>query len=314
MGSTITCQRRVAAAPSATGTIYFLFEETYSSNVTPRTPRWSCVHVGDAASSVETIFDRAGSCEGGSLRGRSGAISAEGYIQSWLAEMSRPFLMEGSGRIHLSRGEYDWSGLSEKQVGAIRPLLSDEELESLGDGKNVVIDCKTSADKIARIVSAGVSAWEIIDRECAPADYEDRAVSLGYSPALVKSPSIERPNAYRLPDGKNILLQDEKGAWRCQGWEYSVVANFIRGSWKAEMEFPGSYRRRIKAFREAIKTSPDLPVSSTAVDNEGIILLVTKETSMKLGWRSRGEVRFIPRTEALSPPVVKPVQLALFAA
>lgn len=314
MGSTITCHRRVATAPSAVGAVFFLFEETYESNVTPKTPRWSCIHVGDAASALESIFSRASSCEGGMLRNRSGAISAEGYIQSWLEEMGRPFVMEGEARIRLSRGEYDWHGLSEKQADAIRPLLSDEEAAALDSGRDVVMACKANADTIARIVSAGVNAWAAIERDCVPATYDDRDASLGYNPASAKSISIERPEAFHLPDGDNIVLQDENGAWRCRGWEFNVVADFIRGSWKTEMEIPGSYRRRIKAFREAIKTAPTLPAGSTAIDNEGRILPVTEESSKKLGRRPRGEVRFYPHTEAQAAPHAKPVQLALFAA
>ncbi|ARJ66124.1 hypothetical protein WV31_10840 [Magnetospirillum sp. ME-1] len=309
MGSTITCRRRAAAVPSSNGPVYFLFEETYESNVLPHRPHWGCAHIGDAASSLKRIFAYGSSCEGGMLRTRSGTITPEGYIQSWLKELAEPFLMAGSTSLRRSTGEYDWRGIDPQKLAGLRPLLSAEEAAAFEAGEYVRMDCVADAERLAAIVASGVTAWRLIDGGSVPGDWAMRHPELGHAPAPSKACPLDQPQAYRLPDGDNVLLRDEKGIWRCAGWDYSVVGGFIERAWETELAMPGTYRKRIKAYREAITAALPLPAGTIAKDLVAAAeIVVTEETSRSLGWRKRDEIEY------LLPEPPKGGQLPLFAA
>lgn len=316
MGSTITCNRRVAATPSSSGTIYFLFEETYSSNVFPQTPSRSCVHIGNLASAIKRIFDLASSCEGGGLRARSGSILPESYIQSWLKELAKPFEMRGRASLRRSKGEYDYRGVSEKTIEAVRPMLTAEMAASIDEKGEAYFDCINDAEILANLVSAGVSGWVLIE-DCW-IDDQPRNASLGYAPAPAKMFTLVEPQGYRMPDGNNVLLLDADGVWRVAGWDYRIVGRFISASWEAELALPGSYRRRIKAYRAAVKASLPLPAGTTVLDAAtGETSEVTEENSRGFGWRARDELAFAiggGKLEAQLIDPVKPQQLMLFAA
>ena len=65
MGSTITVGKHAAAFRAADGLVYYaLYEKTYESNVSPKTPRWSCVHFGTLDSAIKRIFDLRGRMRG----------------------------------------------------------------------------------------------------------------------------------------------------------------------------------------------------------------------------------------------------------
>jgi len=65
-------------------------------------------------------------------------------------------------------------------------------------------------------------------------------------------------------DRENRLIQREDGSWYCGGWEYSIVASTSAtlGSGTAE---PGSYRKRIKAYRDAISSARHMPGNAKVV-------------------------------------------------
>ncbi len=93
MGATVTVGKKVAAFKANNGKVgYVLFEETYEKNCYPHTPHWSCVGLGYLDDVMTRIFARASSCEGGSLQGRGGYITPEGYISGWLNELAEPLM------------------------------------------------------------------------------------------------------------------------------------------------------------------------------------------------------------------------------
>lgn len=50
-------------------------------------------------------------------------------------------------------------------------------------------------------------------------------------------------------------MQCSDGKFRMAGERYSVTAHFIEQYAATEMTYPGTYRKSIKAFREAVKTA-----------------------------------------------------------
>lgn len=73
MGSTVTTGKLAAAFKSTDDTVTFvLFEETYSKNCYPRTPKWCCWSIGNIGHVMKAIFSAASSCEGGMLQGSGG--------------------------------------------------------------------------------------------------------------------------------------------------------------------------------------------------------------------------------------------------
>ena len=94
MGSTITTRRVAAGVRTLPGrTLFVLFEESYSSNVTPHTPEWCCVGLGYLPAVMRHIFGLASSCEGGMLRRRDGRLTPEGYIATWLEQLANPLIL-----------------------------------------------------------------------------------------------------------------------------------------------------------------------------------------------------------------------------
>ena len=98
MSSTITRSKDVGAFYDRDHrVVYACFEETYESNVYPHSPSWSCIAIGHIEDVLERIFHRASSCEGGMLRSRTGNLTPEGYIGSWLDKLAAPFAIRGRG-------------------------------------------------------------------------------------------------------------------------------------------------------------------------------------------------------------------------
>lgn len=82
MSSTILTNKAAAAFrhPVTGKVIYALFGENYESNVTPKTPDWSCFALGEYADVMKVVFNYASACEGGCLRSRAGEIKPENLI------------------------------------------------------------------------------------------------------------------------------------------------------------------------------------------------------------------------------------------
>ena len=58
-------------------------------------------------------------------------------------------------------------------------------------------------------------------------------------------------------------MRDASGSWRSAGWTYEVVSNYVKSIWRSELATPGGYRRKIKAYRDAVRAAPPMPAGST---------------------------------------------------
>lgn len=274
MGATVTTAKRAAAFKASNGQTYFvLFEESFEKNVFPHTPRWNCHLIGLLEHAMERIFLGAASCESGMLQNRNGTITPEGYIGAWLKELAAPALFDDM-TLDLYLGSDFYSPVSKGALETVR-----DELEALGrgdivialeQGQRVPISLHADTQVVMALYGsqASMSPWRVIRPRDVPGG-EVRFPELGYAPTAAKSFEVVVP-AFLKVDGENRLIQLGDGTWICGGWEYSAVQNHIRNLWEVEMREPGSYRTRIKSYRDAIKAAPLIPDGMKIVVDETI--------------------------------------------
>jgi hypothetical protein len=265
MGATVTCKKLAAAFRAADGVFYALFEQTYEKNCYPHTPSWSCVHFGDINDALHTIFRHASSCEGGMLQNRSGCITPEGYIAGWMKEMASPMRMPDC-RIALQVSESIYASVSSVNAEAVCGILDSNGQAAAADairaGGQATLSLHHDAVAVAGLC-ASIAPWRLIQSFAAPF-YEPRDVSLGYNPRPATRFEVARPAAFRIDD-HNRLLQREDGSWYCAGWQYAIVGEFVAALWEAERKEPGSFKRRIQAFRDALKSAGPVPAGAKVV-------------------------------------------------
>lgn len=261
MGSTVTTGKQVCAIRDAkTGTpIYILFEQTYEKNCYPHTPSWSCVCIGDIRKTMRTIFAHASACEGGMLQNRSGRLTPEGYIQGWMRLLREPYAYPDI-RAQMTLGT-NWMDLFKPEgLELAKAALQDKPdalallagLELAENGRYAFM-LHENIGALADILHAakkrgwglGIDHRNVLEIDC----------RLGHNPKKAVSFDIKVPEAVRI-DNDERLIKGEDGQWRQAGWSYSVVGNYVSGLWEAELNEPGSYKKRIKAFREAIEGAP----------------------------------------------------------
>lgn len=275
MGSTVTTGKLAAAFKASSGkTIYVLFEQTYEKNVRPYVPSWACFFIGEIEQAMERIFLHASSCESGMLQNRNGQITPEGYIGAWLKELAAPAALADK-RIGLKVGTgyrvaIPQSGFEE--ANAILAGVGRQDIIAvLERGENVDLSLHADAEVIVALYGGmHLAPWRIIESYERPSG-DVRHPELGYQPTKAQEVAISVPTFLKV-DRENRLIQSDDGTFHCGGWEYSIVASFIAHAWEAELREPGSYRSRIKAYREAIKAAPQMPSGMRVVVDESVPL------------------------------------------
>lgn len=274
MGATVTTDKAAAAFKAVNGKVmYVLFEKTYEKNCHPHTPEWGCFFIGEIGAAMRGVFLHASSCEGGMLQNRNGRITPEGYISGWLEKLADP--VEFRDRTITLKANDEWNAAvpndSLEKVSQKLAALGRQDLLDTLTGGSIELSLYADADLLANLYDGSVLApWRIIRGSAAPI-YGVLNADLGYAPTSAKTYDVYVPNALKV-DGENRLIQGEDGAWRCQGWEYSIVQSYICRLWEAELREPGSYRKRIKVFRDALKTAPLMPQGVKVVVNRTIPL------------------------------------------
>lgn len=276
MGSTITTRRVAAGVRTLQGrTLFVLFEESYSSNVTPHTPEWCCVGLGYLPDVMRRIFGLASNCEGGMLRRRDGRLTPEGYIATWLEQLANPLVLHRT-TVRLDAGDGFRSAIHvtklDDAAGFLRDAGQPAQAAALREEKIVTFDLACDADIVLALqASVGIDPWRIVDAQAVAHRTGDRDPTLGYAAVPGRAPTPHVPTALKL--GTDVrLLRDAEGTWRCGGWQYSLVAQHVQGLWQAELAFPGHHRKRISAFRDALDRAPPAPAGLVVeVDGSGIV-------------------------------------------
>lgn len=288
MGSTVSTNKLAAAFKTTSGkTMYVLFEETYESNCYPRTPSWGCLLIGEIANIMRGIFRSAGCCEGGMLKGAGGRdITPEGYLQGWLKELANPVSFKDQ-TFELAVGDSLYSTVPQGEFSKIKERLTangfEAEATQLENGEKLTVSLYEHGELLASIYDGNVGAWRII-RGSAPI-YGLRDPELGYAPAKAKGFELETHECMRLfKHREDVAVKDQNGDWRNRGWAYSIIGNYVRELWQAELREPGSYRARIKNLRNAIETAPLMP-------SEAVVVI---DTTVKLeSWTQEGVTRVV---------------------
>lgn len=271
MGSTITTGRVAAAIETQQGRkLFVLFEETYCSNVSPKTPRWCCVGLGYLPETVKRIFELASSCEGGMLKNRSGRMTPEGYIGTWLKELANPLVLRHT-EIRVQAGEGFYHAITTARLEEAVDLLARADRPSqaneLHDTGLVTLDLARDADAVLTLrTGLKVSPWQLVESHAVSQRHGERNPDLGHAPPSARTPTLDVAVALRVNQDVR-LIRDEDGAWRCGGWQYAMVGQHVRDLWQAELACPGHHRKRIAAFRNALETAPQAP--------DGLVVEVT---------------------------------------
>ena len=271
MGSTVSTGKMAAAFTPASGIpCYLLFEETYEKNCYPHTQSWSCVAMGSLEAVVRIVFLSGSSCEGGSLQGANGRyITPEGYIAGWLSELANPVAFTDRTITLDAVSRYNPSIPSEQLGTAMAKLIAlgrQDIAKELGQGNTVSLSLHSDCQVLVALYDRTTMApWRIIQSHDVPLT-GTRTPALGYAPEKAKLYDLTMPRFYKIKElDDNRLIQAEDGSWSCAGWEYACVANYVTNLWETELCEPGTYRARIKAYREAIRGAPYIPAHGVKV-------------------------------------------------
>ncbi|RZU28992.1 hypothetical protein [Edaphobacter modestus] len=253
MGATVITGKRAAAFKAPAGDIiYVLFEETYEKNCYPHTPHWSCGFIGRLDGVMQRIFRCASNCEGGSLQSRQGDIKPESMIAGWLKELEAPHEMPDLNIVLKIGTDSMYDAIPKKASEAALQRLSDmgrsDVADRLAAGESVELSLHRDSDVIMAALGHQMP-WRIIRGE--EAAYHPRRPDLGYAPKPAKGFDVQVPAVLKVEEYER-LLQKPDGTWYCAGWDYSVVGDYVAGLGEAELREPGSFRKRIIAYRETV--------------------------------------------------------------
>ncbi|MGE8063913.1 hypothetical protein [Pseudomonas sp. NPDC089569] len=271
MGATVSTCKLVGAFRGSNGQpCYVMFEQTYSKNVYPHTPKWNAQCFGDLAATLKMIFASASSCEGGMLQGAGGrSITPEGYIAGWLKELENPVSMPDC-LIELNVADKHYSPIAQGDFDRVKTVMQamgkQDMVTELEAGNTIAVSLHRDNELLSEVfdgVHAG--AWRVIPSYEIPVQ-GIRDASLGYKPQKAKVYDVTVPRFLKIHEGdSNILMQGADGRWRCAGWAYSIIAEYVTGLWQAELDEPGSYRARVKAYRNAVEAAASIPASGITV-------------------------------------------------
>ncbi|HFL7937823.1 hypothetical protein IYR97_23675 (plasmid) [Pseudomonas fulva] len=286
MGSTVSTAKLVGAFQGNDGQLcYALFEQTYSKNCHPHTPVWNAMQVGDLAATIKAIFSYGSSCEGGMLQGAGGRpITPEGYIASWLKELENPVRMHDRD-IELKVSDTYQAPIANGDFERVKTVLNDlgrhDIVTSLEAGESVTVTLHKDHALLGAIYDGrNAGLWRVMPAYDVPV-HGLRDATLGYKPQKAKGYQIDVPQVMKIHEADcSLLMPDEEGNWRCAGWAYSIVGEFVRTLWEAELREPGSYRSRVKAYRAAIDNAVSMPKDAKVIVDTTVKLLSYEQTSV----------------------------------
>lgn len=297
MSSTHSVSCRVAAFNRDNGEpVYVLFETTFESNVDPQIPHESAVVMGGLERVMKSIFSHAAACEGGGLKGRSGDIKPESYLNRWFEELKQPADINKEQLVKLSIGSF--YGIDQEKEGPA--------LEALRNGGESEIADRLQAGEVVR-VPLGSKAVELLycsEQLKLPAWHLELRFPFGnirndlaYNPEASSS-SMAMPTVVASGmEWDNLFVLNELGESISAGAEYHVVGEFVRSLWENELKHPKSSRGLIRRFREACEQAPVLADTTVVrVGNGGSSVSSFHEKQLedvaaKLGISIPGEVR-----------------------
>jgi hypothetical protein len=286
MGSTVTTGRMAAAFRAKSGAvIYCLYEQTYEKNCYPHTPHWSAIYIGDAPGALRKVFNYASSCEGGMLQNRSGWMTPEGYLRSWLTELQSPVRMTRDHSISIfAESDSIYAPLTKDMMPAVAANLAAAGLKTSADqllaGEKVTLSLFDHGDLIATLMDEHqVSAWSLLPEYTRPRAEAERFSSLGVASAKSKAPTPVFQPALIVSEHGDIILRSADGVWRCCGSRYEIISAYIQSLATVEQTHPGSYRNLIQSYREHLKAARKV--------NPSCVKVQTDRRPAEKGWEAK---------------------------
>ena len=266
MSTTHVIGKRAAVCTDESGVRYFLLsEQSYESNVWPRTPRWSARFFGTFEDCMRRIVNWSGCCEGGSLSGTARTPGA--YIKQWREALAAPVELAKSVRTaRIGTGLYE---VPEALREAFNQVFRRHGFsEPVGNEMRIDMNAAGALALIAELTSGSVDGlyiWRLMD---AGTSYMMPRPELGVAvPARTKAPmpdvqvftfGAERQGM----DPEHLLVVD--GRATMTGWAYSTVGAFLSNCVAdAEAKTPGVAEQMLSAFRKIMGAAPALAGSVT---------------------------------------------------
>lgn len=262
MSSTHSVSCRVAAFNRDDGqVVYVLFETTFESNVDPQVPHESAVVMGSIERVMKTIFSSAAGCEGGGLKGKSGDIRPESYLERWFDALKHPVGINKEQLVKLSIGSF--YGIPEEKAApalqALRKAGENEIADQLETGKVVQVPLASKAVEILYCsVELRLAAWHLKLGFPFGEVREDLAYDPEAAPSSLAVPTIVATSH----DRDSIFVLNEQGESIKAGAQYHGIAQFVQSLWENELKHPKSSRTLIRRFREACEKAPALSDSA----------------------------------------------------
>jgi len=276
----VTGKRAASIVDSGSGTVYYaIFEEGYDSNIFPKERRWGAALLATAGECMERIIDVSPSCEGGSLKGANGDITASAYIKQWRDALAGAYTL-ATERVYLRFAE-GHRGLKAANRAAIAPILLAHGRTLADDAQVIEIDLRQpgSVDMLAALIDndeTGVSAWKCLDVTDARGPGSGIAVAV---PPTEKV-ALDGVAVWRLPASDDQCAQESNyvlsidGVARFCGWQYVTVGRFIHQVVvAAEAAKPGVAEGLIRAFKKLLAGAPQAEADTMVAlrrDAEGV--------------------------------------------
>lgn len=249
------------------GTPWFLLsEESFESNLWPRTPHWCSLSFGRYEHVMARILRGSASVEGGSLCGAFKTPSA--YIRGWRRVLAQPHLMVRSV-LTAAVGHY-LHDIPPAAVPEISKVLVANGLPPLpSDCQTIQLDLND--DRVlpvfADITSGridGVYVWRFFND--VQSLLRSRVVQ-GVDVVQATTAALEDVEVHTLglqyPGhgcDEHVHVLRHAGRWKVTGWSYSTVAAFIQSVViDRETAQPGIAEALIKRFRVLLKEPIAMP-------------------------------------------------------
>jgi hypothetical protein len=262
MSSTITAGKAVYAIDlGSDGVGYLLMESVYDSRTFPRNPEWVLIYAGKLEGVIETMFHMASHCLSGSIQGKNGRITPQGYIREWFSKLAEPMGFPAEGLKlkvpqHFWTSGHDQTEEGKKVLGGLSQTMIDE---MKSDGYTFPVGHQVFELIVFLFKTLGVGArfLDLSTRNWTTRTHK----SLGYSPAKKKyGGGFEIPEFFRISEKSDRLFEKQAdGSFRNKGYSFWVESTLVRDYWKFEMKYPGSYPSMFKIIHQACSGRPLLP-------------------------------------------------------
>ena len=279
--------RPVFIGPAFIQPVFALWEETYESNVWPKTPTWCMRYVGEPRGAMEFILKAAGVCEGGMLRWqKERRTQPESCIRRWRRALAAPVPFAPAS-VYLNFGE-SYMNLPAASLATVQAILekylpgADTHVDNLG--RHIDLSKAAAWDAVCELTArheTGALPWRLF-RSGPPDSTPDPALGIPKPKADGRRGDVTKRGG-RLPLVFDLGAEEELGVADSSrvkehrdhlalhhdgevhiGWPYSLIGHFTASRvLRPELAEPGVAEPLIAAMREATVQAAPLPLEAT---------------------------------------------------